>query len=190
MELSCGEGSFICLHLDLKSWLYIQSVFYFSSLSIFAFKFTTNISSRCLGPNNHLERIRGTFLTQLIGLQTCDTIIVSISILIYALRCDRMVISCGWMGIFCSQMGLSHHNLSTFALYFMLLLYPTLQSDGCIMCSDGYMMRSDGYSLRSDAGPHHIFNFTFFLFLNSCQQHPFDSLRRPSCPTGPCDGSC
>ena len=146
------------------------------------------ISSRCLELNNHLERIRGTFLTQLIGLQTCD--IISISILIYVLRCDRMVISCGQMGIFCSWMGLSHHDLSTFALYFMLLFYPTLQSDGCIMRSDGYMMRSDGYSLRSDAGPHRIFNFTFFLFLNSCQQHPFDSLWRPSRPTGPCDGSC
>ena len=104
--------------------------------------------------------------------------------LIYALGCDRMVISCG-------RMGLSHHNLSTFALYFMLLLfYPTLRSDGCIMHSDGYMMWLDGYFLHSDAGPRRIFNFTFFLFLNSCQQHPFDSLRRPSRPTGPCNGSC
>ena len=103
--------------------------------------------------------------------------------------CDRMVISCSRMGIFCGRMGLSHHNLSTFALYFMFF-YPTLRSDGCIMCSDGYMMQLDGYSLRSDAGPRHIFNFTFFLFLNSCQQHPFDSLQRPSRPTGPCDGSC
>ena len=57
--------------------------------------------------------------------------------LIYALGCDRMVISCSWMGIFCGRMGLSHHNLSTFGLYFMLLLYPTLQLDGCIMRLDG-----------------------------------------------------
>ena len=111
--------------------------------------------------------------------------------LIYALGCNWMVISCGQMGIFCGWMGLSHHNLSTFALYFMLLLfYPTLQSDGCIMRLDGYMLWSDSYFLCSDASPRHIFNFTFFLFLNSCQQHPFDSLRRPSCPTGPHDGSC
>ena len=92
------------------------------------------------------------------------------------LGCDWMVISCGRMGIFCGWMGLSHHNLSTFALYFMLLFYPTLRSDRCIMGSDRYMMRSDSYFLRLDAGPHRIFNFTFFLFLNSCQQHPFDSL--------------
>ena len=107
--------------------------------------------------------------------------------------CARMrsdSISCGQMGIFCGWMGLSHHNLSTFALYFMLLFYPTLRSDGCIMRSDGYMMRSDGYSLQLDAGPCRIFNFTFFLFINSCQQHPFDSLWRPSRPTGPCDDSC
>ena len=110
--------------------------------------------------------------------------------LIYALGCNWMVISCGQMGIFCGRMGLSHHNLSTFALYFMLLFYPTLRSDRCIMHSDRYMLCSDGYSMRSDAGPHCIFNFTFFLFLNSCQQHPFDSLWRPSRPAGPCDGSC
>ena len=103
--------------------------------------------------------------------------------LIYALRCNRMVISCG-------RMGLSHHNLSTFALYFMLLFYPTLRSGRCVMCLDRYMLRLDGYFLRSDEGPGRIFNFTFFLFLNSCQQHPFDSLWRPSHPKGPRDGSC
>ena len=110
--------------------------------------------------------------------------------LIYVLRCDQIVISCGRMGIFCGRMGLSHHNLSTCALYFMLLFYPTLRSDGYIMRLDGYILWSDGYSLHSDVGPHCIFNFTFFLFLSSCQQHPFDSLRRPSRPTGPHDGCC
>ena len=108
--------------------------------------------------------------------------------LIYALGCDRMVIFCSRMGIFCGWMGLSHHNLSTFALYFMSLFYPTLQSDGYSLCLDGYILRSDSYSLCSDVDPRRIFNFTFFLFLNSCQQHSSGSIWGPPCPTSTCTG--
>ena len=40
VELSCGEGSFICLHLDWKSWLgFLYTVF----LQVFTFDFATTI---------------------------------------------------------------------------------------------------------------------------------------------------
>ena len=40
MELSCGEGSFICLHLDLKSWLGSCTQFFYKFLH---FDFATTI---------------------------------------------------------------------------------------------------------------------------------------------------
>ena len=108
--------------------------------------------------------------------------------LIFALGCGQMVIFCGQMGIYCDQMDLSHHNLSTYALYFTLLFYPTLQPDGCIMHPDRYMLPPDGYILCPDGDPRRIFNFTFFLFLNSCQQHSSSFIWGPPCPTSTCTG--
>ena len=108
--------------------------------------------------------------------------------LIYVPRCNRMVIFCGQTDVFCHWMDLSRHNLSTFALYFMLLFYPTLQPDGCIMHLDRYILPPDSYSLHPDGDPCHIFNFTFYLFLNSCQQHSSSLIWGLPCPTRTCTG--
>ena len=40
VELSCGEGSFICLHLDFKSWLALYTQFFYKFLH---FEFAPNI---------------------------------------------------------------------------------------------------------------------------------------------------
>ena len=123
MELSCGEGSFICLHLNSKYWLYIQSVFYFSSLSIFAFKFSTSVyiikmprtkqsprkNPRDLpNPTNWASNLRHNHCKYFY--------------LIYVLGCDWMVISCRWMGIFCGRMGLSHQNKYICTLFHVIIL--------------------------------------------------------------------
>ena len=68
VELSCGEGSFICLHLDLKSWLGFYTQFFYKFLHLILHQIFT-LSSRCLESNSLLGRIQGAFLTQLIGLQ-------------------------------------------------------------------------------------------------------------------------
>ena len=90
VELSCGEGSFICLHLDLKSWLGFYTQFFYKFLHLILHQLFT-LSTICLESSSHPGRIQGTFLTQLIGLQFYGTIIVSISI--YFMWSDAI----GWL---------------------------------------------------------------------------------------------
>ena len=124
MELSSRGGSFICLHLDLNSWLGFTYNQFFISLAFNLYLYIiikmprTKQSPKknlrdALNPTNWASNLRN---------RHCKYFY-----LIYALGCDRMVIFCSWMGIFCSQMGLSHHNLSTYALYFICYYYYSTQ---------------------------------------------------------------